>query len=105
MEKGHGREEMQTYPLLPSPEKLPGFTRWKGLKSIAMATSHCLRDALETIEVHYYVSSLTVDAKRFARTIRGYRGIENCATGVRTRRFARTSHGSASRICTRTSRG
>src|SRR5208337_3562559 len=43
-EKGHGREEMPTYLQLPAPEKLPEFMRWKGLKSIAMATSRCLRD-------------------------------------------------------------
>ena len=33
-EKGHGREEMRTYLQLPAPEKLPGFMRWKGLKSV-----------------------------------------------------------------------
>jgi predicted transposase YbfD/YdcC len=27
-EKGHGREEMQTYLQLPAPEELPEFMRW-----------------------------------------------------------------------------
>ena len=76
-EKGHGREEMRTYLQLPAPEKLPQFMRWKGLKSIGMATSRCLRDGKETIEVRYYISSLTVDVKRFARAVRGHWGIEN----------------------------
>ena len=76
-EKGHGREEMRTYLQLPAPEKLPQFMRWKGLKSIAIATSHCLRDGKETIEVRYYISSLTLDVKRFARAARGHWGIEN----------------------------
>ena len=51
--------------------------RWNGLKSIAMATSRCLRDGEETVEVRYYISSLTLDVKRFARAARGHWGIEN----------------------------
>ena len=76
-EKGHGREEMRTYLQLPAPEKLPGFMRWKGLKSVGVVTSRCLRDGRESIEVRYYISSLTVDVKRFARAVRGHWGIEN----------------------------
>src|SRR3954467_14499126 len=40
-EKTHGREETRTYLHLPAPEDLPGFLRWKGLKSIGLATSRC----------------------------------------------------------------
>ena len=76
-EKGHGREEMRTYLQLPAPEELPGFMRWKELKSIGVATSRCLRDGQETVDVRYYISSLTPDAKRFARAARGHWGIEN----------------------------
>ena len=76
-EKGHGREEMRTYLQLPAPEKLPGFMRWNGLKSVGVVTSQCLRDGKESIEVRYYISSLTVDVKRFARAVRGHWGIEN----------------------------
>ena len=76
-EKGHGREEMRTYLQLPAPEKLPEFMRWKGLKSIAMATSRCLRDWQETVEVRSSISSRTLDVKRFARAARGHWGIEN----------------------------
>ena len=76
-EKGHGREETRTYLQLPAPDDLPGFTLWKGLKSIGIVTSQCLRDAKETIEVRYYISSLTVDVKQFARAVRGHWSIEN----------------------------
>jgi predicted transposase YbfD/YdcC len=76
-ETGHGREEMRTYLQLPAPEKLPGFMRWRGLKSIGVATSHCLRDGKEAVEVRYYISSLTPDVERFARAARGHWGIEN----------------------------
>ncbi len=76
-EEAHGRAEVRTYLQLPVPEDLPGFEQWKGLKSIGMATSCCLRDGEETIEVRYYLSSLGVDVQEFARAIRGHWGIEN----------------------------
>jgi predicted transposase YbfD/YdcC len=76
-EKGHGREEVRTYLQLPAPEGLPGFRQWKGLKSIGLVTSHCLREGKEAVEVRYYISSLEVDVKRFARAVRGHWGIEN----------------------------
>jgi predicted transposase YbfD/YdcC len=77
IEKGHGREEMRTYLQLPAPKSLPGFTQWKGLKTIGVVTSRCLRDGKETIEVRYYISSLAMGVKRFARAVRGHWGIEN----------------------------
>src|SRR3954447_14075396 len=76
-EVGHGREETRTYLQLPAPEELPGLSLWKGLKSIGLTTSCCLRDGVETIEVRYYISSLEVDVKRFARAVRGHWSIEN----------------------------
>src|SRR4051795_3160697 len=76
-ETGHGREETRTYLQLPAPEELPGLSLWKGLKSIGLVTSCCLRDGKETIEVRYYLSSLEVDVKQFARAVRGHWGIEN----------------------------
>jgi predicted transposase YbfD/YdcC len=76
-EKGHGREEQRTYLQLPAPQTLPGFPAWKGLKSIGIVTSSCIRDGKETIEVRYYISSLGVDVKQFARAVRGHWGIEN----------------------------
>src|ERR1051325_1878640 len=43
-DKGHGRVETRTYLQLPAPKELPGFTLWKGLKTIAIVTSLCIRD-------------------------------------------------------------
>jgi predicted transposase YbfD/YdcC len=76
-EEGHGRKETRTYLQLPAPKSLPGFTLWKGLMTIGVVTSCCLRDGKETIEVRYYISSLAMDVKRFARAVRGHWGIEN----------------------------
>jgi predicted transposase YbfD/YdcC len=77
IEKGHGREETRTYLQLPAPKDLPGFTLWKGLKSIGIVTSQCLRDGKETIEVRYYISSLAMGVKLFAHAVRSHWGIEN----------------------------
>jgi predicted transposase YbfD/YdcC len=76
-EKGHGREETRTYLQLPAPKSLPGFAQWKGLKSIGVVTSCCLRDGKETIEVRYYISSLAVSVKKFAHAVRSHWNIEN----------------------------
>jgi predicted transposase YbfD/YdcC len=76
-EKGHGREEMRTYLQLPAPKSLPGFTLWEGLRTIGVVTSRCLRDGKETIEVRYYINSLAMGVKQFARAVRGHWGIEN----------------------------
>ena len=81
-EKGHGREEMRTYLQLPALKSLPGFALWKGLKSIGVVTSCCVRDGKETIEVRYYISSLAVSVKKFADAVRSHWSIENACHWV-----------------------
>jgi predicted transposase YbfD/YdcC len=75
--RGHGREEERTYLQLPAPEGLPGRGQWKGLKSVGVVTSRCLREGKESIEVRYYLSSLAVDVDLFARAVRGHWSVEN----------------------------
>ncbi len=81
-EKSHGREETRTYLQLPAPKSLPGFMLWEGLKTIGVVTSRCLREGKETIEVRYYISSLPMGVKQFARAVRGHWGIENACHWV-----------------------
>ncbi len=76
-ETAHGREETRCYVHLPVPEALPNQGQWKGLKSIGVVISACVRDGKETIERRYYLSSLPVGVKCFARAVRGHWGIEN----------------------------
>ena len=78
----HGREEVRTYLQVPAPKSLPGFALWKGLKSIGVVTSQCVRDGKEAVEVRYYISSLAVDVVRFARAVRGHWSIENACHWV-----------------------
>lgn len=76
-ETAHGREETRCYTHLPVPSDLPNKDQWKGLKSIGVAITACVRGGKETIEKRYYLSSLPVGVKRFARAVRGHWGIEN----------------------------
>ena len=76
-ETGHGREERRIYFQLPVPDTLADLERWKGLKSIGVATTVCQRDGKETVETRYYISSLPVAVKQFAHAIRSHWGIEN----------------------------
>jgi predicted transposase YbfD/YdcC len=76
-ETGHGREEIRHYIQMPVPADLPGQERWKGLKTIGVAMLTCRRDEKETVETRYYINSLPVGVKLFARAVRGHWGIEN----------------------------
>jgi predicted transposase YbfD/YdcC len=76
-ERGHGREETRVYLQLPAPEDLPGRGEWKGLRSVGVVTSRCLREGRERIEVRYYLSSLAVDVNLLARAVRGHWSVEN----------------------------
>jgi predicted transposase YbfD/YdcC len=76
-ETAHGRDETRCYTHLPVPSDLLNRDQWQGLKSIGVAISACVRDGKETVEKRYYISSLPVGVKRFARAVRGHWGIEN----------------------------
>lgn len=76
-ETGHGREEIRSYIQMPVPETLVGLQQWKGLTSIGMATLVCVRDGKETAENRYFISSLPMGVKQFARAIRSHWGVEN----------------------------
>ena len=76
-ETGHGRKETRSYIQMPVPQSLPGLELWKGMKSIGMVVSQCVRNGNETFEIRHYISSLGVSVKRFAHAVRSRWGIEN----------------------------
>ena len=76
-ETGHGRKETRSYIQMPVPQSLPGLELWKGMKSIGMVVSQCVRNGNETFEIRHYISSLGVSVKRFAHAVRSHWGIEN----------------------------
>lgn len=76
-EKGHGRVETRQYVHLSVPDDLAHRDLWKGLQTIGRATTVCVRNGQETVETRYFISSLPVGVKRFARAVRSHWGIEN----------------------------
>ena len=62
---------------MPAPENLPGAARWKSFLSIGLAFLWSVRDGKETCEVRYFISSLPVKVKQFARAVRSHWSIEN----------------------------
>jgi predicted transposase YbfD/YdcC len=76
-DRGHGRLEERTYLQLPVPRDLPRRGEWKGLKSVGVVTSRRVQGDKETIEVRYYLSSLPIDVRQFARAVRGHWSVEN----------------------------
>lgn len=76
-EEAHGRTESRTYIQMPVPKDFPGANRWRGLLSLGVVILCCIRDGKETIEGRYFISSLPVKVKQFARAVRNHWGIEN----------------------------
>jgi predicted transposase YbfD/YdcC len=75
--KGHGRIDKITYYQLPVPSDLVGRTEWKNLRTIGVAIRHSESSQGSTDEVRYFISSLPLNIKRFAASVRGHWGIEN----------------------------
>lgn len=76
-EVGHGRREQRSYLQMPVPKRLQGLELWKGLQTIGVVASVCVRNGKETAEARCYISSLAMGVKRFAHAIRSHWGIEN----------------------------
>jgi len=76
-EAGHGRKEERIYAQMPVPLDLPNLDLWKDLKTIGVVFSARTVEDKETVEVRYYISSLALGVKRFARAVRSHWSIEN----------------------------
>jgi predicted transposase YbfD/YdcC len=76
-DKGHGRVEKREYLQMPAPQTLPGIVAWKSLLTIGAVILTTLRNGQETSEMRFFISSLDLGVKRFAKAIRNHWGIEN----------------------------
>lgn len=74
---GHGRTETREYIQMPAPRTLPGCEHWKNLTTIGVVILTAVRGGKETTELRFFISSLTLGVKRFAKAIRNHWGIEN----------------------------
>ena len=76
-ETGHGRTEKREYFQMPAPKTLPGFENWKKLTTIGLVILTSVRNGKETTELRFFISSLALGIKRFAKAVRNHWGIEN----------------------------
>lgn len=77
IEKGHGRIETRRYWQSTDIDWFEDRKLWKNLQSIGMVESIRCVKGKNAIERRYYLSSLPLDAKRFANAVRGHWGVEN----------------------------
>ena len=74
--KDHGRIEKREYFLTDDVDWFEDKKEWCGLKAIGMVRSTRIIKDKETVEVRYFISSVT-DIKLFAKAVRQHWGIEN----------------------------
>jgi predicted transposase YbfD/YdcC len=77
VDKGHGRIETRRYWLSTDIDWIEDKGLWKHLASIGMVESIRRIKGKNSIERRYYLTSLTLDAKTFAKAVRGHWGVEN----------------------------
>jgi len=77
IEKGHGRIETRRYWQTTDIGWFADREKWEGLRSVGVVES--VRDigGQTSIERRYYLSSLELDVKKFARAVRSHWGVEN----------------------------
>jgi predicted transposase YbfD/YdcC len=76
-EKEHGRVEVRRYWQTEQLEWFADRKEWDGLKSVGVVEARRTIGGRESVERRYYLSSLSNDAARFARAVRGHWGVEN----------------------------
>lgn len=73
----HGRHDTLSYYQMPLPPSCTTAHRWKGLRTIGMVIRISETAGRETSDVRYYISSLPLGVKQFARLVRNHWRIEN----------------------------
>ena len=77
LDKGHGRIEIREYYHSDEIAALPRVKEFHGAKSIGMVRSTRIIGEKRSTQVRYYVSSLDMNAQRFAHAVRSHWSVEN----------------------------
>ena len=77
IEKNHGRDETRRYWQSSDLDWFQDKPLWKGLKTIAMVESIRRVKGKSSIERRFFLSSLPLDARKLAQSVRGHWGVEN----------------------------
>jgi predicted transposase YbfD/YdcC len=76
-DKGHGRLEIRRYWQSSQLEWFAGRSAWEGLQSVGVVEAVREHKGQSSVERRYYLSSLSVDVRRFAHAVRSHWSIEN----------------------------
>ncbi len=78
IEQGHGRIEARAYHVMSAKQVAAEFPQWKGLMSIGVALGYRkTKNAKESLEYRYYISSAPLSKARFAHAVRSHWAVEN----------------------------
>lgn len=75
--KGHGRVDEITYYHMRAPKELANFEKWSGLRTIGVAIRQSESGSKSSTEVRFFIASIVLGVKKFARYVRGHWAIEN----------------------------
>jgi predicted transposase YbfD/YdcC len=74
---GHGREERRRTTVTTDLTGLRGYEDWVGVQTVAMVEAWRTQGDAVSYERRYYISSLGLDAKQLAESVRGHWAIEH----------------------------
>ncbi len=77
VEKDHGRIETRRYWITDHVDYLPQYRRWEGLRTFGVVEATREGNGKTSTETRAYISSLPMDAHRFARSVRAHWEVEN----------------------------
>jgi predicted transposase YbfD/YdcC len=74
---GHGRIERRTYTVITNLEEIRDRKLWAGLTTVGMCLRERTVNGKTSEEVHYFIGSGRLGARKVAKGLRGHWGIEN----------------------------
>jgi predicted transposase YbfD/YdcC len=77
VEKGHGRVERRTYTIVTNLSAIRDRKEWPGLRTVGMCVRERTMDGKTTSEVHYFMGSSRMGARRYAEALRHHWRVEN----------------------------
>src|ERR1035438_7541383 len=75
--EGHGRHEVRSYVVIENVEGLRDRKSWAKVAVLGMCCSERTVAGETTTEVHYFIGSRRMGARKYAQALRGHWGIEN----------------------------
>jgi predicted transposase YbfD/YdcC len=82
IEKGHGRLEIRRCWTLSELDYVEQRFRWRGLNTLVIVQCECREEGKVSLDIRYFINSLSPDAKQLAHAVRSHWGIENSLHGV-----------------------